>query len=268
MVVLCAAAVAFCDVASADDDSDTETANTQSNATYSITGEDAIGTESSEDYTLHFKEQNDSYETISISYTATLYRDGTSISSGVSPSSGSISDGDDVTLTVASQKTAGTYTLTVVIVEKVKYGTDDEQTYEYTVSQTIRIIEPITLSITVHNSGSVAFTDAVVVFYLDGKLIEGSEQDLNVAANSSTTVTYKYVPKDLSSGSHTFYILNTEGGTINGIGEDYAITFYYNQGSYDLLSAFMVIMVVLMLVLIVWVYRKPVKNFGKPKSRR
>lgn len=129
-------------------------------------------------------------------------------------------------------------------------------------------MEPITLSIEVRNSGSVAFTDAVVVFYLDGREIEGSETDLNVEANSTATVTYKYVPKGLSSGEHSFYILNKEGGTIDGIGADHAITFYYNQGNYDLLSALMVVLVVLMLVLIVWVYRKPVKNFGKPKSRK
>lgn len=63
-------------------------------------------------------------------------------------------------------------------------------------------MEPITLSIEVRNSGSVAFTDAVVVFYLDGREIEGSETDLNVEANSTATVTYKYVPKGLSSGEH------------------------------------------------------------------
>lgn len=32
--------------------------------------------------------------------------------------------------------------------------------------------------------------------------------------------------------------------------------------------ALAILFVILMIAVIVWIYRKPVKNFGKPKSRR
>ena len=53
---------------------------------------------------------------------------------------------------------------------------------------------------------------------------------------------------------------------ITGLGEEY--TFYIGDNSYTAWIALLVIFVIILILVLVWVYRKPVKNYGKPKSRR
>ena len=54
--------------------------------------------------------------------------------------------------------------------------------------------------------------------------------------------------------------------SIEGLGEEH--TFYIGDNSYTWVTALLVLVIILLLFVMVWVYRKPVKNYGKPKSRR
>ena len=47
--------------------------------------------------------------------------------------------------------------------------------------------------------------------------------------------------------------------TISGLGEEY--TFYIGDSSYTMWVALLVIVIILLALVIIWVYRKPVKNF-------
>lgn len=238
-------------------------------AQMSISGDDNLSTKDSGKYTVLFNEQTpfDS-GSFDLTYTATLYKDGKAVSGAVSPSSGSMDNNVEKTLTVSKQG-AGTYELRVVFTEKVKFTDDEEtQTIEHTASKTIRFINPIVLTIELTNKGSVSLTDAHVVFYLDGKILEDSATDVSIDVGSSKKVTYDYLPVSLSKGAHTYYLLATDGSDIDGIGPDHASTFYYQQGSYDFLNWVGAIMVIVFAVLLAWVLTKPVKNFGKPKARK
>lgn len=251
---------AFADAADADDPS--------SAASYGITGEGVVATETTSEYTIEFSEAT-AYSDLSVTYTATLTKDGNTISSGVTPSSGSISDGKTATLTLASQDTSGNYKITVVFTETVTFeGASEEKTYTYETSLNVKIMQPITLSINLENTGKTDIYKSTVVFYVDGTLVEGSETEVTVAAGATTTVTYDYLPDGLSSGKHTYYIVSADETEIGGIGADHKSTFYYNQGNNDLFIYIAAIFVVLMAILLIWVFRKPVKNRGKPKARK
>ena len=231
---------------------------------YGFEGEGVIATSTSSTYKFTFTESAE-FGSLALTYTATLVKDGKTVSGGVSPTEGSLSNGTALSLTVASQSEAGAYRLKVDVVETVD---DGEATYNYSAVKDITIIEPITFSVTINNTGSTDLYKGKVQFYLDGQVITDSEKEINLSAGSSTTLTYDYMPTELSAGKHTYYIQAVDGTVIDGIGADNAVTFYYKQGDYSLFNYLLLLGIVIFLILLVWVFRKPVKNFGKPKSRR
>ena len=258
LVAIVVVMVGLAGVFALSDDSSAATAN------YYVTGDsDVVATEEKAEFTIGFYEAG-SYTSLSIRYTAALTdSNGNTQSSAVSPSSGSISNNGTKTLTVTAPESAGTYTLTVTFTETV-----NSVSYTYTDTVNVKVIEPIVLSATLKNNGSVDLSDVTVYFYVDGNLVTGSDTKLSVAAGEDETITYDYVNANLSSGSHTFKVMASDGAYIalDGLGEE--TTFYFDQGNYDYLNYLMVVFLVIVLLLIVWVVRKPVRNFGKPKARR
>jgi len=232
---------------------------------YGITGDEtSVATSGTLTFDISLYEPS-SFSSLAITYTAKVVNSsGVTQSSAVSPSSGSLTNGVKQTLTITAPSTAGTYTLSVTFSETIDEGT--AQTF--TSTQTFKVLSPITLSVTVKNTGNVDLTDVAVYFYIDDVKISASETELSVDAGSSTTITYKYANADLSSGKHTFKVLADEGSyiTIEGLGTEQ--TFYYHQGNYDYMNYIMVILFILMIALLVYVLSKPVKNYGKPKARR
>jgi hypothetical protein len=102
-----------------------------------------------------------------------------------------------------------------------------------------------------------------VMFQVDGKLVEGSEQTVEkLAFNAKKTVTYEWVTDSLGEGRHT-YTLVTEDGDIIKTGE-----FYLGHKDYQWATIIMGILFVILLIALIYVVRKPVKNYGKPKGRR
>lgn len=214
---------------------------------------------------------------MSISYEAT-FRDssGNTVSNGVSPSSGDLESGVAQTLTLSAPDTAGWCTLEVVFTAEVSYTSTDEdgnQTQESeTITRTeeyrINVVDPITLSVTLTNNSDISLQSYGVYFQVDGQIIEDSCQTIDLDGRGSTTVTYDWIT-DAGNGQHTFALVAAGGQsstTIEGLGVEH--TFYIGDNSYTWMIALLVIVIVIVLIVMVWVYRKPVKNYGKPKSRR
>ncbi|MCL2031710.1 MAG: hypothetical protein FWG96_00310 [Methanomassiliicoccaceae archaeon] len=218
------------------------------------------------DYRIMFFEDGE-FDTLDISYTATLKNsDGVTQSGAVYPSSGTLTNGVEAELTITAPSAAGKYTLTVTFTESIDSGarTTTERT------QTVTVAEPIVLSAVLTNNSKVDFTDFAVYFYVDGEFVEGSKTLISAASGDKTTVTYDWVAESLSNGRHTFKIVAGEENIgdykdviLGGNGE-----FYVGHSDYGLLNILLIVLIVVMVIAVVYLYRKPVKNYGKPKSRR
>ncbi len=253
-----------------------------SDADYSdINGEkNVIGTEAKADYKIVYvnNDFNDRKDmSMEIKYSASLKdSSGKTVSSGVSPSSGSLDSGVAETLTVTAPKTAGDCRLEVKYTVTVSYTEDDSdgnsKTKEETVtkedSYVIHVVNPITLSVTLNNESDVPLSGYGVYFVVDGKRVDDSYQTVDLEKNGTTTVTYKWITNS-GDGKHSFYLEAADGGNmikIEGLGDVH--DFYIGDSSYTWMVTLLVIVVILLLIIMVWVYRKPVKNYGKPKARR
>ena len=133
----------------------------------------------------------------------------------------------------------------------------------------LRVVDPIVLTATLKNTGSVSVT-ANVFFVVDGNRMEDSDTTVTIPAGGTKEVTYNFVV-DGFSGTHSFYI-DSDGtgmiGPIEGIGSSYAVSFHAEDSNYSWLSYLMLIIVIVLIILMIYIYRKPVKNYGKPKGRR
>lgn len=248
----------------------------------SVTGDTVIGTGDDAEYEIVYINNDykgEKYQDVnmSTSYEAKLVDStGKTVSNGVSPSSGDLDNGVSQTLTVSAPDDAGRYTLQVVYTTEVTYklvGEDGEVTtpepdkLERTEELSIRVVEPITLSVTLTNDSNSALDGFAVYFYVDGNLMEDSRKTVSIDAGASTTVTYDWIT-DAGNGQHEFYVsaAGEEMVDVVGLGETH--TFYIGDSDYTWLIALLVVVIILVLIIMVWVYRKPVKNYGKPKSRR
>ncbi len=228
---------------------------------------------------------NDDYDSteypnlsMAISYDAKLVdSSGETVSNGVSPSSGDLESGTAQTLTVSAPDTAGRYTLQVEITVDATYTSTDEDGNETTedleidpttLEYDITVVEPITLSVTLSNNSSEPLQGYGVYFYVDGERIEDSFTTVDLEANGTTTIEYDWIT-DAGYGTHTFRVEAADGGNmveITGLGETH--TFYIGDNDYTWVIVLLVVVIILLVLVMVWVYRKPVKNYGKPKSRR
>ena len=190
--------------------------------------------------------------------------DGKSVGS-VSSSTGTIySTSKTRTLTLTLPSDAGDYTLRVTV-------TEGENQYVRTAY--VRAVDPITLKATVTNDSAVSRSFVAYFYVQDGDTwtkIEGSKQTVNVDANGSQTLSYDYVVRDVSN---TTFCLKAEdtatiGGDIKGLGEDYAHTYYTSANDYKMIEYLCIGVLVILLAIAIWIYRKPIRNFGKPKGRR
>ena len=246
---------------------------------YNVDGDSVIGTEDKADYTISYTNHDyDSYENVdmSVTYSAKLVdSSGSTVSSGVSPSSGDLTNGVSATVTVTAPKDTGDYKLVVSYSPSVSYTDADGETVDVPsddlkkeTEYRIKVVAPITLSVTLKNDSNIDLTGYGVYFFVDGEKVDDSYTTVNLAKEGTATVTYKWVT-DASGGSHTYSVQPADSGNlvqIEGLGEEY--TFYIGDNSYTAWIALLVIFVIIMILVLVWVYRKPVKNYGKPKSRR
>ncbi len=251
----------------------------ESDAAFSnIGGDSVIGTNTDAEYVITYT-NNDYLDkqdmSMSISYKAKLVDStGTTISSGVSPSSGTLDNGVSQTLKVDAPKTAGKVKLIVTYDVEITY-TEDGETVEVPEEDLakedvfdINVVEPIKLSVTLKNASDVDLSGFGVYFYVDGERMDDSYKTISMTSEGTATVSYNWIT-DATEGEHKYYILPSDSGNlveIKGLGEEYTV--YIGDSEYNLWIALLVIAIVLLALVMLWVYRKPVKNYGKPKSRR
>jgi hypothetical protein len=216
-------------------------------------------------YKVLFFEPKD-FNTLDITYVATFKDSGGTTAGSVSPGAGSLTNGIESTLTITAPRDAGKYTLSVTFTERI----DDKPAEKIVRTQTVTVAMPITLSAALFNNSTVDFTDFTVYFHVDGKLVDESKTLVTVAAGERTTVTYEWVVESLSNGKHTFKVVagqenigDTDNIIVGGEG-----TFYLGGSDYGLINILIGVLLVVVIIATIFFYRKQVKNYGKPKSRR
>lgn len=247
---------------------------------YNVDGDSVIGTENKADYTISYSNHDyDSYADVnmSVTYSAKLVdSSGSTVSSGVSPSSGDLTNDVSATVTVTAPKTTGSYKLVVEYKASISYTDSEGKTVNVPSDDLkldpkefrIKVVTPITLSVTLKNDSNIDLTGYGVYFWINGDKVDDSYTTVNLAKEGTATVTYKWVT-DSSNGKYSYSVQPADSGNlvqITGLGEEY--TFYIGDNSYTAWIALLVIFVIILILVLVWVYRKPVKNYGKPKSRR
>ena len=249
----------FAGVAIADDSSADSYAS--ADVTFSASEVKTSGTVTA---TLNFNEGDAGFS--KVEYSATLLDStGKNTSATItSPTGSSATVPFTKDLTVTAPSKAGTYTLKVVYTETI--GTE---TKEYTVNKDLKVSEPVTLTVKITNpeTSSLAITDGVFYFVLDGKRIEESKTTKSIAIGDTATFTYELLGSTLSKGKHTYSLVAADNAyNVTGLGTEH--TFYYDQGNMNVYTYLMVLLFIIVTILAVWIYRKPVKNYGKPKARR
>lgn len=168
-------------------------------------------------------------------------------------------------LKITAPTTPGNYTL-IVEFELTNGGERVTRSYP------IKVVEPIVLTATLKNDTSVAVTNLTVAFVIDGRemKVESDHEDMTVGANSTKTLTYKWVTDNVSGGKHTFHLKATSEGMLEvdltGLNDEQM--FYVGQDDHMMLTIIFVIILIVLFIVLVWIIRKPVKNFGKPKGRK
>jgi hypothetical protein len=209
--------------------------------------------------------ESEEFESLSITYTAVLNdSNGKAQSGAVSPSSGTLTNGVESSLKVTAPSTLGKYTL-VVTFKMIK---DEEASVSTEKTIVISVVEPIVLSAELFNNTKVNFTDFAVYFEVDGKLVEGSRTLISVEAGGRTTATYNLITDSLSSGRHTFKVVAGSENIGQAEFEGGEGSFYVGHSDYKLINILLVVLLIVLIIAVVYFYRKPVKNYGKPRSRR
>lgn len=249
----------FAGVAIADDSSADSYAS--ADVTFSASEVKTSGTVTA---TLNFNEGDAGFS--KVEYSATLLDStGKNTSATItSPTGSSATVPFTKDLTVTAPSKAGTYTLKVVYTETI--GTE---TKEYTVNKDLKVSEPVTLTVKITNpeTSSLAITDGVFYFVLDNKRIEESKTTKSIAIGDTATFTYELLGSTLSKGKHTYSLEAADNAyNVDGLGKEH--TFYYDQGNMNAYTYLMVLLFIIVTIIAVWIYRKPVKNYGKPKARR
>ena len=169
-------------------------------------------------------------------------------------------------ITVTLPSDAGDYRLKIT----ATIGEDSYDRYAY-----VKAVDPITLSVTIENKGTAA-RSFVAYFYIEDdegnwNKLEDSKQTVSIDAKGEKAVTYDYVVKDVENT--TFCLKPSDedasiGGVVSGLGEENAHTFYTSANDYKLIEYLCIAILVVLAIVAIWIYRKPIKNRGKPKARR
>ena len=190
----------------------------------------------------------------------------------VSPASDSLSPSQtSETFEVTAPDTAGDCYLRVTVTKPAETEGGEETTFVRTAY--LKAVDPIVLSVTVENKGDAQRTFTACFYIQDGddwiRLDDSEQQNITVNAGATRTITYNYVVKDVEN---TTFCLQAEGaalgGDIVGLGPDHAHTFYKDANDYKVIEYVCIAVLVILLIVAIWIFRKPIKNRGKPKARR
>jgi hypothetical protein len=178
-----------------------------------------------------------------------------------STATGTITTDGTLTRTTAAPANPGTYILVVEFT-----FTDNDDTATVTKTAPVKVVTPIVLSATLKNeSGNVV--NLSVWFIVDGNKVENSDREISLNPGQEKTETYRWITDGLSGGRHTMTV-DGEVGITEGAISASTTNFYVGQTSHTLIEAIVIILFIILLIILIFIIRKPVKNVGKPKSRR
>ncbi len=180
-----------------------------------------------------------------------------SVSAGsITPTSGKGS-ADSFNITV----TAPTTTQDIVLSVTLTNGT-----VNHTSTRTLHVITATVITATVKNSGLLAMNDVTARFLADG--VEVNTTTFDIAANSTTTLTYNWTAHGLSNGQHTVQVVldpNNEYVRFLDGSSTYTSTFYVGESIYGALNIVLAILVALLIFIVFITYMNRGKK-GKKKN--
>jgi len=171
-----------------------------------------------------------------------------------------------VGLKLTMPSTAGDYRLSVEF--QMTSASDSEK---FTRTYPLKVVDPVLLTVTVKNSSNVNVVGLDFQFIIDGNAMEVTNKGVDIAADATSVVEYRWIVDNPRNGQHTYEVTVTGEdniGRVNIEGLDKEFTFYIGQDNYSWLTMILVILLVILAIFAIWVIRKPVKNYGKPKGRR
>ena len=184
----------------------------------------------------------------------------------VSPASGNIQSEMVRELSITAPSVPGKYTLEVEFFETSSADKGFIKTYP------IKVVQPIKLSVELRNNSKTNVTGLTVKFVVDGKEYDATTENTNITipAEGTKTVTFDWVVDSPSGGRHTFHLTTEFQGVaqaeLTGIGQEFS--FYIGQDSNTWITVIVALITIVLVIILIWVIRKPVKNYGKPKGRR
>jgi len=168
-------------------------------------------------------------------------------------------------LGITAPDTAGEYTL-VTEFELERGGKRVTKTYP------IKVVDPILLTADVKNSSPDTDVKVSVRFIIDGNEMEmdAEHENISIEHDGTHTFTYEWITDGASAGRHTYSLMITSADmlSVDVASAEKELEFYVGQDDYTWLTVIFVIVLAILLIVLMWVIRKPVKNFGKPKGRR
>ncbi len=134
---------------------------------------------------------------------------------------------------------------------------------------TVKVINPVVFTVNIKNTGNMTVTNIPVYFYVDYS--ESNKNPVHVAnvtisALSTKKVVYNWTTTSLGAGSHELkveidpnatFVLFDIGGTVQ------TSTFYYNQADFGTTNALLYVALVVLLVAVYLVYRRPIPRKKK-----
>ncbi|MDR2866119.1 MAG: hypothetical protein LBV13_01765 [Methanomassiliicoccaceae archaeon] len=208
-----------------------------------------------------------------VTYTTKIIDSGGSSAGSVSPGSGTIDmDEGSRDLTITAPGTAGSYELVV----EFKFTNTSGEEVKITKTAPVIVIAPIKLTAVINNNAG-AIVGMEIWFEVDGVKVENGwfdidgkdDPNITIESGGSKTVTYNWLVEGISGGVHTFVIKGYVGPqSLDATIMTEPAEFFIGQTSYTLIEAIVVILFIVLVIVALWVFRKPVKNLGKPKGRR
>ncbi|RLF48015.1 MAG: hypothetical protein DRN20_05165 [Thermoplasmata archaeon] len=156
---------------------------------------------------------------------------------------------------------AGEQTMKLVINAKSYNDTSEDSARK---EFTIRVVRPITIKVTVRNTGKVDLNDVPIYFYADNVLI--GVKYVNLVANSSKEVSINWTT--YSDGEHVIVVkVDPEYSEIEINGEDnvYEMKIYigYTEKNYTPIYVFVLILLVLILIYAILRVRRIYMGYGR-----
>ena len=132
------------------------------------------------------------------------------------------------TFNVTSPIFAGDVTL---VVNATSISSKDGKTEKADTTYAISVVEPIIISATIKNSGTIKFIDVPVKFYVDGILV-GDKTIFSLDPGAEANVSYDWLTTSIAEGRHEIKItadLNGDGSINEAEGDVVIIQYFYKE---------------------------------------